>query len=84
MTAYAGAVTCARPGTHAGLNAHRRAWEPACDDCKAFGAAYQRQRRADGEARDKAREASRRRSRALSLLAKRHRSEYLELLRTVS
>ena len=71
-------------GTHAGVNRHRKAWERPCDACREFGNAYQRQRRSKGAAKAKARADAARRNRALQLLVKRHRSEYLDLLREVS
>ena len=71
-------------GTHAGVNRHRKAWEPACEECKAFHAEYQRRRRSSGAPREKARADAARRNRAVRLLIARHRGEFLDLLREVS
>ena len=67
-------------GTHAAVNRHRRAWTPLCQECRVFHAEYQRNRRAGGVPRDKARRASQRRQWAIRALILRHRAEYAALL----
>ena len=69
-----------RAGTHAGVNAHNRAWEPLCEACRVFRADYARARRRSGQAREKARQQAALRHWAVKQLISRHRSEFAELL----
>ena len=69
-------------GTYAGVNLHRKAWETPCVACKAAAADYARRRRqTNPAAAEQARRESRIRSRALAVLARRHRREFADILR---
>ncbi len=77
------AVCGDRRGTVAGVNLHRRAWDPPCDECRAAGAAYARdRRRRSPKAAAQALRESRVRTWAIKRLIGRHRSEYAALLAT--
>ena len=68
-------------GTYAGYQAHRRAHEPACDQCRAANAAYSALCRAVNPAvRDRVRWLNKTRGRALERLAREHQRRFLELL----
>lgn len=69
-------------GTYAGVNLHRKAWEAPCDECRQAARDYARRRRRDNPAAaEQARRESRIRSRALAVLARRHRREFADILR---
>lgn len=73
---------CTAPGTHAGLNRHRRAWEQPCSDCAAFQREYARNRRATNpKAREQYLREGRIQREAVRLLIAKHRGEYRDLLR---
>ena len=62
--------SCTAPGTHAGLNRHRKAWEQACPACLAFARDYAKRRRAENPAAaEQARRESRIRNEAIALRA---------------
>lgn len=67
-------------GTHRGVNGHNRAWEPLCEECRRFRAAYARARRQSDDEKEKSRRASARQRWAVKRLIARHRSEYADLL----
>lgn len=69
-------------GTLAGVNRHRRAWDEACEACKAAAADYARERRRNKpEVAAQARRESRVKHWAIKRLIGRHRAEFTELLR---
>lgn len=68
-------------GTHAGVNRHRKAWEPLCEACRVFRNAYAKARRESADVAEKARRESAIRHWAIKRLIGRHRAEFGELLR---
>lgn len=69
-------------GTHTGVNAHRRNWEPTCEQCRVFHNTYQRVRRAAGQPQAQARAAAAHRNWAIKRLIARHTAEFADLLTT--
>lgn len=68
-------------GTHAGVNRHRKAWEPLCEACRVFRNAYAKARRQSADVAEKSRQESRVRHWAIKRLIGRHKGEFAELLR---
>ena len=67
-------------GTKAGYERHKRSQEPACDVCRKAQAKYMQERRADPAKYAADKRDGRINSRALWILAKRHRDEFRSIV----